>query len=246
VPKAKGSDAEAAAFAKLILEEESRRPQLKQSLRRVVDACNLLENIKAPITVAAVAKWIAEHSDKGAARGPTAGTIRNQPDVLVRYIRLRAAAQSLPEVFEVDRGIRDRIRDPRLKEYVFLLEARAERLSNERNILLANFRRLEPISLMNLERSVNAENPSIEREVRPNLQDACKTLLSKSTLEKLGLEIVEINSEPVLLQKYRREVILWSDALKALAAEAGIKSHEVRALIELTTAGNKRPNSSGR
>jgi len=70
-----------------VMADAARKPQLKVSLERIREACNVLEKTKAPIEVRSICEQIfAVHGNRS---GPTGGAIRNQKDTLLRYVYLR-------------------------------------------------------------------------------------------------------------------------------------------------------------
>ena len=210
---------ESARLYRELSESQARRPQLLASLGRIKEACDDLDRLRAPIEVSSVAELI--ESKQAASKGPTAGSIRNQKETLLQYLYLRRAEQNLPKNLQDDDSTGPIIRDPKVSEYVRLIQQKLRRITADRDRLV-NAMSNAPSSATSV-----TGNPM---DVDEHLRDAAASLLNKKNLDLLGLEIADVQGKLVLRSRFQLWVLFWEPSLLALAKVTGLTIADLRAI----------------
>jgi hypothetical protein len=115
--------------------------RLKRSLESIKNVCDEIERYSGRIYVNRVGKLCLEQFG-----GPVAQSIRNKPDILKRYVDLRAAEQSLPgRIKQKDNRIN--ISDPKIRAYTLLLEEQVRDYEEQIRILKNLLMRIAPVEI---------------------------------------------------------------------------------------------------
>jgi hypothetical protein len=211
------------------VEGGSRSAGLKKSLGRIKSACDALDQLKAEISVTSVKNQIQLIYGKGA--GPTAGTIRNDKERLLAYVKLRRSEQTLPM-----RGLSEKpeykippITDEKVRAYVTLITHQNRQLLNENNRLKSAFKRLSPIDIRApIQRTTGKEGEFLvlpvsaahdlpDRNVDIGvLSDLAKKILNPPS--DFYMEVAEIEGEEILRMKTNKKVLLMPKYMKVLRA----------------------------
>lgn len=225
---------EAATLYDSLTDDPRRKPSLKQSLMRIRTACDGLDKLGAAIEVSTVCDQIV--ATLGKKEGPTAGSIRNQKDTLLKYIYLRRAEQHLPSIDETQ-APELRITDKRVADYVRLLEMRVKRAEGERDRATHLLKNLDPIAFDKLmgsrraAKTVGRQDPlDLPAAAKDRMGGIAKILLSAETLRKLALELVELDGKLMMRSKYQHWPLLWEEDLLALAELSGLTPTELRSV----------------
>lgn len=222
---------ESARLYRELSESQARRPQLLASLSRIKEACDDLDRLRAPIEVSSVAELI--ESKQAASKGPTAGSIRNQKETLLQYLYLRRAEQNLPKNLQDDNSTGPVIRDPKVSEYVRLIQQKLRRITADRDRLVNAMRMLSPVSSAKLLGDAPSSATSLSGnpiDIDEHLRDAAASLLNKKNLELLGLEIADVQGKLVLRSRFQLWVLFWEPSLLALAKVTGLTIADLRGL----------------
>lgn len=180
-------------------------PRLKQSLERIKDACNFLENSRVAITPTAVGKYCEDRW-----KGPKTQSIRNAQDTLFRYLQARRAQQVLPVAVRKE-SYEPAIQDETIRAYVTLLKTERDEAIRLKNRIVAGLRSLPGLPIDDLIASGFKSVPNQKEAERVSVvsdevRGALSRLFSEENLASVGLELYRqrlrhITTKKVLLEK---------------------------------------------
>jgi hypothetical protein len=175
--------------------EAAKTPQRKESLRRIKQACDLLDKAPAPITPASVAKQCEDLFG-----GPKEQSIRNSTQVLLAYVKARAAEQILSAQKKRDSG-EPPIADEAVRAYVQLLKAKLYEAEQSKNRMIAGVRMLSPLDARGIQKLLDDNTPGEKQiltpthpaisEVQLNEEErqAFREFLDETHLQTMGITI---------------------------------------------------------
>jgi hypothetical protein len=157
----------------------STRSKLRiKSLSAIKEACNLLEKVKAPISVAQVAKLCPQ--------GPKEQSINNQSQ-LSHYVQLRRTEQKLPKVAngEITAPF---IADLNVRAYVGLLQGELKDTKENLSRIMKGVKTMAPLSVVSIIGGQSGERRVPAPTSRDPVLAAClRKILTAEHLEKFGL-----------------------------------------------------------
>lgn len=187
------------------LSDSIKNPRLKQSLERIKDACDFLENSRVAITPTAVGKYCEDRW-----KGPKTQSIRNAQDTLLRYLQARRAQQVLPVAVRKE-SYEPAIQDETIRAYVTLLKTERDEAIRLKNRIVAGLRSLPGLPIDDLIASGFKSVPNQKEvgevaAVSDEARGALSRLFSEENLASVGLELYRqrlrhITTKKVLLEK---------------------------------------------
>ena len=195
----------------------------RQSLERVKDACDFLEQSKAAITPTSVARYCESRWG-----GPKSQSIRNSSDTLFAYLQARRGVQVIP-VSERTKEYEPPIRDEAVRAYVTLIKAERDEAVRMKSRIVQGLKSIPGIPIDDLlangfkKVQIQHVHQAAPASLPPDAIDALQRLLNESNLLSVGLEIYKSRlrhsqTKKVLLEKADYEAIL---RLLAMAGRTG-------------------------
>lgn len=189
---------------------EAKNPRLKASLKRVKEACDFLEASSGAITPTSVGRFCETKWG-----GPKAQSIRNQPDILLRYIDTRKGQQKLP-MEKGNRVSEPVIHDETVRAYVSLLRAERDEAVRNTSRIIQGLRKIPGIPIDELIgngfKPIPADTKPLMNAISSNAASALTKLLNDTHLAKTGLEL----RKDRLRNSLTGEVLLEKSEVEAL------------------------------
>lgn len=178
-------------------------PRLKRSLVSVKEACDFLEQSKAPITPTAVGRYC--ESKWGS---PKAQSIRNAKNTLFAYLQVRQSKQIVPTVVKGP-TFEPSIADETVRAYITIIKTERDEAIRAKNRVVNGLRSIPGIDIDELLAAGFKGEPAKtikQRDVSEAAKTALIKLLNSANLEKVGLELFRdrlrhIQTKEILLDK---------------------------------------------
>lgn len=199
----------------------SHNSRQRESLERVKAACDYLTQSGIKVTPTTINNYCVDRGWEG----PRAQSIRNSKDVLLKYVMLRQAGQTLPVS---KRNIEQEpvIKDESLKAYVLLLQQERDQAYASLSRVQAGLRKVPGIDVDSLIRvgfggQKKEPEPPAANVLSQALVNALRALFDTQALHACGLELYKER----IRQSATKNVLL--EKLHVLAIQTALESVEV-------------------
>lgn len=192
--------------------------RLRDSLEKVKEACDFLEQSHAAITVTSVGRYCNSKWD-----GPKSQSIRNATHTLLRYVQTRKAQQPLPKA-QRNTNNEPLIQDETVRAYVTILKAERDEAIRMKNRIIGGLRKVPGIPVDELIATGFSGPAKYDHKETlgpsPMMISALAKLLDAERLQRMGMELYRDR----VRHGITGEVFLERREVEAIRAVIGVPS----------------------